>query len=188
VTDLKLTPKMLARVLYEAHAEDVAEKTAAMTEAEKDAALAKMGTSRAGLKASLAARRATYEAEARKKEPSRVAPLSSWRTRILPWAAILSGAFASGSFATSLAVYQRVSSLPLATFAAPPIGTGAAAEDRARQLRYEALRMLALGNYAQCISNLDEARTLDPQGEGDAALASARRRAEQGLADQKRSP
>jgi len=183
MTELKLTPKMLARVLYEAHAEDLAEKTAAMTEAEKDAALAKMGKSRAGLKASLAARRARYEAEAKKKEPSRVAA-PSWRTRILPWAALLTGVGATGSFATSLAIYQRVSSVPMPTFAAPPIDTDAAARER----RYEALRMLALGNYVQCISDLDEARRLDPLGEGDAALASARRRAEQGLAEQKRSP
>jgi len=186
MTELKLTPKMLARVLYEAHAEDVAEKTAAMTEAEKDAALAKMGTSRAGLKASLAARRARYEAEAEQKEPSRVVVLPAWRTRILPWAALLAGVGATGSFATSLAIYQRVASLPLATYAAPPIDTTAA--DRARELRQEALRMFALGSYAQCISDLDEARRLDPQGEGDAALASARQRAEQGLAEQKRRP
>lgn len=183
MTELKLTPRMLARVLYEAHAEDVAEKTAAMTEAEKDAALAKIGTSRAGLKASLDARRARYEA-ARAPRPRMREP---WRTRILPWAAVLSGAFATGLFATSLAVYQRLASLSMPTFAAPPIDTGAP-EERARALRHEALRMLALGDYAQCISDLDEARRLDPLGEGDAALASARRRAEQGLVDQKRSP
>ena len=191
----KLTPKMLARVLHEARAEDLADETAAMTEAEKDAALAKMGKTREGLKASLAARRAKYEAETgqtAKKEPAKVIELPTWRTRIVPWAAVAAAVGALGSFGTGLASYARVAELAgtLATAAPPTTGTPTALPspaERARDLRYDALRVLELGDYAQCISKLDEALRLDPKGEHDAALVSARRRAAQGIAD-KRSP
>jgi len=187
----KVTPEMLARVLHEARAEELAEKTAKMTEAEKDKALAKMGTSRAALKASLAERRAKYEAEQKKTKPeptAKVVELSSWRTRILPWAAILTGIGTTGSFATGLAIYQRLATMP-GTYAAPPeTATASPAALQARELRYDALRMLELGNYQECIWELDDARRLDPEGEHDPALASARRRAEQALTEQKRSP
>ncbi len=164
MTELKLTPKMLARVLYEAHAEDLAEKTAAMTEAEKDAALAKMGKSRAGLKASLAARRARYEAEA-KKEPSRGVPLAP--RRIVRWAAG-SGLAAGLSLAAAFlaiflsATHQHITEIKPATTGASP---GSLDLSDPLTMRYEGMSFCAVGDYAQCLEWLDRAYAKDPSGE-----------------------
>jgi hypothetical protein len=189
--DPKVTKEAFARVLNEARADEIIDETAAMTKEEKDAALAKMGISREELKASMAKRRAKYEAQQAKSEPAKpeepkpepakregakVIDLATYKRRVVGWAVssgLVSALVAGSAVAINL---QPTGSGP--TFAAQD----SAAEMPGDHERFQATEMCARKEFAYCLMWLDMAKKKDPNSEGMPSVIIERQLAESELA------
>jgi hypothetical protein len=180
VTDKGKTKSEAAAVediLDEAHAIELEEKLAGMSDADVDTFLAKAGVTQADLDKSDARERELYEASRK----SKVVPIGSRRRRD-----VVVAAGSLGIAASFMAVLSAAGAITLAVGAKPttPIGTVTAAtasaddagppSSTAQDLRYKALREFALGEYPGCIRDFDEAKALDPAGDNDLAIRNAR--------------
>jgi len=182
VTDRPPPGKPLAHVLDELLLQEELDAIAAMAPADLDKELADAGYDAARTRQRIeAAREAAYDAPvgkapSRASPPAKIVSLEAARAkRSVPtrWGLLAAAAavalLVGGGGAQYAATWKPATTVTYATVGHPPSPRELAAPARRR-----GLRLCDEGYYAECQDALDEARGIDPAGEGDAAVQEAR--------------
>ncbi len=194
-----LTEAQLTKLLEDARAEDLIEKAEAMSEEELDKRMAESGLTDNDRQQSLARQRLRFEAARDKElavakaEEAKTAAPAGFGSRVTQWLMIAMGLGTTTAATATVAMYLKfaelVSQLPAETHAgaSPDGGTVKVRNMTADLKRSDALRLYAMGNYARCIDDIDEAARIDPGPDNDdPALKSARERSVKALAEEKK--
>jgi len=196
--DPKLSSEAAKRILAEARADEIADETAAMTPAEREAFIAKAGVTKAQREASLAKQRKKFEAVVAKqaKKPAVVAPprpstngttpsnvRSLDAARSARRAAIMSSGLTLAAAAVFVFILGKADMLPHGSGPTPTVTGAGPGNPLADGAREQALRAYVRGDWQQCLDDLDKAKELDPRGEdNDPTIQTARANAKRLLA------
>jgi hypothetical protein len=179
--DPKLSSEAAKRILADARADEIADETAAMTPAEREAFIAKAGVTKAQREASLAKQRKKFEEAVAKqaKKPPVVEPprpstngttpsnvRSLQAARSARRAAIMSSGLTLAAAAVFVFILGKADMLPHGSGPTPITGAGPG-NPLADGAREQALRAYVRGDWQQCLDDLDKAKELDPRGEED---------------------